>query len=142
MNEVTKITIYETESGIEKTAIRAVYVDESPFVCLTKMMTNYYICSYNGQNLYHLYLSKIKCCVDIQYIGDTITPDLFSLPRYSSIDLALNSVWEFQKCSIIHDEVFNKEEGEARKKEYLQFLAKAKEPVSYTHLTLPTNREV
>lgn len=127
MNEITKITIYNIDNGIEKTPIRSVYVDEPPFVCLANMMTRFYICSYNGKDLFHLYLSKIKCCVGIEYIGDTTTHDLFMLPRYSSIDLALYDIWEFSKCSIIHDEAFNNEEGESRKEEYLQFLAKAKE---------------
>lgn len=126
MNEITKITIYNIDNGIEKTPIRSIYVDEPSFVCLANMMTRFYICSYNGKDIFHLYLSKIKCCVGIEYIGDTTTRDLFMLPRYSSIDLALHDIWEFSKCSIVHDETFN-EEGESRKEEYLQFLAKAKE---------------
>ena len=129
MNEITKITIYEIDNGLEKTPIRSIYVDESPFICLSRMMTKHYICSYNGQDIFHLYLSKIKCCVSIEYIGDTTTLDLFTLPRYSSIELALHDIWEFSKCSIVHDEAFNGEDGEARKEEYLQFLAKAKDQI-------------
>ena len=129
MNEITKITIYNIDNGIEKTPIRSVYVDEPPFVCLANMMTRFYICSYNGKDIFHLYLSKIKCCVGMEYIGDATTLDLFNLPRYPSIELALSDIWEFSKCSIVHDETFNGEEGEARKKEYLQFLTSAKDRI-------------
>ena len=129
MNEITKITIYNIDNGIEKTPIRTIYVDESPFICLSRMMTRYYIHSYRGQDLFHLYLSKIKCCVGMEYIGDSTVLDLFALPRYSSIELALNDVWEFLSCSIVHDEAFNGEEGKARKEEYLQFLTSAKDRI-------------
>lgn len=130
MNEITKITILNTENGINVEPVASIYVDQDPFVCLARMFTEYYVYSYNGHNLFHLYLTHMPYCVEIKEIGKADNLANFTLPRYPNIDLALkDNAITLYNCVIANDIAINGDDGEKRKSDYLQFLATAKDEI-------------